>query len=98
MDKEQTKTECEGLQTLIIDTENGYYELNGRDISESGEELVLCFRHGNRRDGRTDDSKKEELEQVIMKLINEIVKQPLPEQSITILPAMVRELIRLWEI
>lgn len=46
MDKEQTKTECEGLQTLIIDTENGYYELNGRDISESGEELVLCFRHG----------------------------------------------------
>lgn len=46
MDKEKTITQCEELQTLIIDTKNGFYELNGRDISESGEELVLCFSCG----------------------------------------------------
>lgn len=36
----------EKFQSLHIDTEKGIYEVNGRDISDSGKELHLDFENG----------------------------------------------------
>ena len=36
----------EKLETLLIDVEKGIYEVNGRDISQSGKYLNLTFEEG----------------------------------------------------
>ena len=40
------KTKSKKLKTLLIDIENGIYQLNGEDIGETVHDLNLVFENG----------------------------------------------------
>lgn len=50
------KMVCEKLKSVLIDVENGIYEVNGRSIASSCCELSLDFKNGEWSLALTEDS------------------------------------------